>query len=95
MRAEWGELSNPARIESLAKRYLPLKPIAPTQFDSLDQLPDRPPQFIKPDSPDPIGIIIENLEEPGAVTGSIAPAATPAGNASEPGPQSPAANPER
>ena len=27
-----------------------LKPIAPTQFDALDQLPDRPPQFIKPDS---------------------------------------------
>ncbi len=95
LRAEWGELSNPARIEPLAKRYLPLKPIAPTQFDSLDQLPDRPPQFIKPDSQDPIGIIIENLEEPGAVTGSIAPAATPAENAGEAGAQSPAANPER
>ena len=50
LRAEWGELDNPARIEPLAKRYLQLKLIAPTQFDSLDQLPDRPPQFIKPDS---------------------------------------------
>ncbi len=31
---QWGELDNPARIEALAKRYLQLKPIAPTQFDS-------------------------------------------------------------
>ena len=26
LRAEWGELDNPARIESLAKRFLHLKP---------------------------------------------------------------------
>ncbi len=73
LRAEWGELENPARIESLAKRLLPLKPIAPTQFDSLNQLPDRPPQIIKPGSSDPIGAVIENLEEPASVTGSIPP----------------------
>jgi cell division protein FtsL len=96
LRAEWGELDNPARIEALAKRYLPLKPVAPTQFNSLDQLPDRPPQFIKPDSQDPIGVIIENLEEPGTVTGSVsAPAAAPSENANEAGAQLPAANPDR
>jgi hypothetical protein len=95
LRAEWGELDNPARIEPLAKRYLQLKPIAPTQFDALDQLPDRPPQFIKPESLDPIGVIIENLTEPGTVTGSVsAPAATPAENAGEAVAPSPAANPE-
>ena len=55
LRAEWSELDSPARIQALAKRYLPLKPVAPTQFDTLNQLPERPPQFIKPDSPDPIG----------------------------------------
>jgi hypothetical protein len=71
LRAEWGELENPARIEALAKRFLPLKPVAPTQFDSLNQLPDRPPQFIKPDSSDPIGAVIENLEEPASVTGTV------------------------
>ena len=71
LRAEWGELDNPGRIEALAKRYLPLQPIAPTQFDSLDQLPDRPPQLVTPDSPDPIGAVIENLEEPASVTGSV------------------------
>ena len=95
LRAEWGELDNPARIEALAKRYLQLKPVTPTQFNSLDQLPDRPPQFIKPDSQDPIGVMIENLEEPDTVTGSIAaPASAPAEPASETGAQVPA-NPDR
>jgi len=75
LRAEWGQLDNPERIETLAKRYLQLKPIAPTQFDTLDGLPDRTPQDITAQSNDPIGGIIENLEQP---TGSIpAAAATP------------------
>lgn len=77
LRAEWGQLDNPARIEALAKRYLPLKPITPTQFDSLDQLPDRPPQLVPPDSTDPIGAVIERLEEPARLTESV-PAATAA-----------------
>ncbi len=95
LRAEWGELDNPARIEALAKRYLQLKPVVPTQFNSLDQLPDRPPQFIKPDSADPIGVMIENLEEPDTVTRSIAaPASAPAEPSSETGAQVPA-NPDR
>ena len=59
LRAQWGQLDNPARIEALTKRFLPLKPVTPYQFDQLNQLPDRPPQFIKPDSPDPIGAVIE------------------------------------
>jgi hypothetical protein len=83
LRAAWGELDNPARIEGLAKRFLPLKPIAPTQFNALDQLPDRPPQFVKPDSPDPIGAVIENLEEPASVTGSIPSPADAPSSASE------------
>ena len=71
LRAQWGQLDNPARIEALAKHFLPLKPVTPYQFDQLNQLPDRPPQFIKPDSPDPIGAVIENLEEPAAITGNV------------------------
>ena len=74
LRAEWGELETPTRIEALAKRYLHLKPIAPTQFDKLNALPEQPPQLVKPDSRDPIGEVIENLEEPPAViTGSLWP----------------------
>ena len=76
LRAEWGELESPSRIEALAKRYLHLKPVAPTQFDKLNGLPDQPPQLVKPDSDDPIGEVIENLEEPPpAMTGSIWPPA--------------------
>jgi hypothetical protein len=77
LRAEWGELESPARIEGLAKRYLHLVPIAPTQFDKLNTLPERPPQLVSPDSSDPIGDVIENLEEPPpSVTGSIRPPAS-------------------
>jgi hypothetical protein len=77
LRAEWGQLDNPARIEALAKRFLKLKQVVPTQFDTLDHLPERPPQYLRSDSKDPIGGMIENLEEPEVLTGTIpAPAAT-------------------
>ena len=77
LRAEWEQLDSPARIETLAKRYLPLHPIAPTQFDTLDRLPERPAQDIATRA-DPIGGMIENLEQPSRldVTGTI-PATNP------------------
>ncbi|HKM87636.1 MAG TPA: hypothetical protein VJX48_03450 [Xanthobacteraceae bacterium] len=75
VRAEWGQLDNPARIEALARRFLQLKPIAPTQFDRLDHLPERPPEDARAASDDPIGGMIGNLAAPDMVTGSI-PAAT-------------------
>ena len=83
LRAEWGELDNPARVEDLAKRYLPLKPVAPTQFDSLDRLPDRPPQITESDGPDPIGVMIENLEEPRRTKASVPPAGPTGGATGE------------
>jgi hypothetical protein len=92
LRAEWGQLDNPVRIETLAKRHLPLKPIAPIQFDTFDRLSERPPNFIMPDSQDPIGAMIENLEESDTITGSISP---PAGDppTDTAAPSSPDANP--
>jgi len=71
LRAQWGQLDNPGRIEALAKRYLPLKPVAPTQFDSLDRLPERPPPSDRADNKDPIGGMIENLEQADMVTSSV------------------------
>ncbi len=56
LRAEWARLDTPARIQGLAERHLKLQPIKPTQFDSLDRLPERPPSF--PASSDPIAAII-------------------------------------
>jgi hypothetical protein len=71
LRAEWGQLDNPQRIEALANRYLHLKPIAPTQFDALDHLPERPSPAMRADSADPIGGVIENSLIDDPATGSI------------------------
>lgn len=62
LRAEWAKLESPARIQALAKRHLTLKPIEATQFDSIDQLPERPPQLVPSDAADPIGTLIENTD---------------------------------
>ena len=77
LRARWGELDDPARIQDLAKRFLKLQPVAPTQFDALDHLPDQPPDYMRPGSKDPIGGMIERLEVPVEVTGSVPPGAVP------------------
>jgi hypothetical protein len=91
LRAEWGELDNPARIEILAKRFLQLKPIAPTQFDSLDRLPERPPDDARAANDDPIGGMIGNLDQP--ETGTIPAAqAAPAAPAAAP-PEAPSGAP--
>lgn len=71
LRARWGELDDPARIQALAKHFLKLQPVAPTQFDTLDHLPDQPPDYMRPGSKDPIGGMIEHLEVPLEVTGSV------------------------
>jgi cell division protein FtsL len=62
LRAEWAKLENPARLQRLAVRHLPLKAIDPTQFDALDKLPERPPSLVPPDSTDPIGALIDISE---------------------------------
>ena len=58
LRAEWAKLSSPARIQDIAERHLPLKPLDAFQFDSLSNLPERkrPPE---PEPPaDPIAALI-------------------------------------
>jgi cell division protein FtsL len=72
LRADWARLDNPARIERLAKRHLPLKPVEATQLDGFERLPERPPEVTPPDSGDPIGAMIENLEDTDLTTGAIA-----------------------
>ena len=56
LRAEWAKLDTPGRIQGLADRHLALRPIQPTQFDSLDRLPERP--LIARPSDDPIGAML-------------------------------------
>ncbi len=82
LRARWGELDDPARIQALAKRFLKLQPVAATQFDTLDHLPDQPPDYLRPGAKDPIGGIIEHLPAPEMVTGSVPAPAPGTGSAS-------------
>jgi hypothetical protein len=74
LRAEWGDLDEPARIQALAQRYLKLSPIVPTQFDSFAHLAAEPPDFLRPGSKDPIGGMIEHFVATPTVTGSVAAA---------------------
>jgi hypothetical protein len=58
LRAEWAKLDTPGRIQGLASRHLALRPVVPTQFDSLDRLPERPIVVVQPPSADPIGAMV-------------------------------------
>jgi len=69
LRAEQAKLERPDRIQDLAQRHLKLKPTDARQLDALNQLPDRPPELVPPDSADPIGSVIESLED--MPTGSL------------------------
>jgi hypothetical protein len=71
LRAEWAQLDNPDRIQILAKRHLTLKPIEPTQFDSLDRLPEKPAEIVPPGTADPIGVLIEAMADPEVLTGNV------------------------
>jgi hypothetical protein len=75
LRAEWAKLDAPLRLQGLAHRHLQLKPLNATQYDSLKNLPERPPSFEKPGDPDPIGAMLNNTigaaADSNSVTGSV------------------------
>jgi hypothetical protein len=74
LRAEWARLDAPLRLQGLAERHLSLKQLAPTQYDSLKNLPERPPSLVKPGDPDPIGAMIQTIDaatDSPATTGSV------------------------
>jgi hypothetical protein len=70
LRAEWSKLDAPSRLQGLAERHLPLKPRSATQYDSLKNLPERPPSFVRSGEPDPIGAMIEAIDS-AVATGSV------------------------
>jgi len=74
LKAEWATLETPSRLQNLATKYLSLKPVETSQYDQLKNLPPRPPNFVKPDDPDPIGTMIDTTEtdtDKPSVTGSV------------------------
>lgn len=71
LRAEWAQLDNPDRIQILARRHLTLKPIEPTQFDTLERLPDKPIEIVPPGTADPIAALIEIMVDPEVVTDGV------------------------
>ncbi|MGY3604636.1 hypothetical protein [Bradyrhizobium sp. Leo121] len=74
LRAEWAKLDSPLRLQGLAERHLALKPLIANQYDSLKNLPERPPNFARPGAPDPIGAMINTIEaaaDQESVTGSV------------------------
>jgi cell division protein FtsL len=73
LRAEWSKLDNPTRIQDLAKRHLPLRPVDARQFDKLKGLPERPPDLVPPDAFDPIGVLLDKPEIADLPTGSTSP----------------------
>ena len=74
LRAEWAKLDAPLRLQGLADRHLALKPLSATQYDTLKNLPERPPSFARPGAADPIGSMLNTIEataDAPSVTGSI------------------------
>ena len=74
LRSEWAKLDSPQRLQGLVERHLALKPLNANQYDSLKNLPERPPSLAKPGSPDPIGSMIDTIEavaDAPSVTGSV------------------------
>jgi cell division protein FtsL len=74
LRSEWSKLDSPQRLQGLTERHLALKPLNGRQYDALKDLPERPPSFDKPGSPDPIGSMIDTIEavvDAPVITGSV------------------------
>ena len=79
LRAECAKLDAPLRLQGLVERHLPLKPLVAYQYDSLKNLPERPPSLVKPGDPDPIASMIGTLQakaetakaDTSTITGSV------------------------
>jgi hypothetical protein len=74
LHSEWAKLDAPLRLQGLVERHLPLKPLSATQYDSLKNLPERPPSLVPPGTVDPIGSMIDTIEaaaDAPSVTGSL------------------------
>jgi hypothetical protein len=58
-------------LQALAERRLALKPVETTQSDSRENLPERPPSFVRSSTPDPARAILDVLGNKETTIGSI------------------------
>jgi cell division protein FtsL len=69
LKAEWGLLTRPDRIQHLAVKHLHLKVMSPLQVINASEIPERVPEepVIVPGTggADPIGDVLKALEETG------------------------------
>ena len=71
LKADWAKLEAPGRLQGLAERHTKLRFIEAAQYDSLKNLPERPPRIVAPYDPDPIASVIEKADSGELTTGSI------------------------
>lgn len=74
LRADWAKLDAPRRLQGLAARHLPLKPVNVGQYEDLKNIPERPPNLVRPDARDPIASMIQIIDaraDATGVTGSV------------------------
>jgi hypothetical protein len=76
LRSEWAKLDAPLRLQGLAERHLPLKPLNALQYDQLKNLPERPARLVQPGDPDPIGSMIATIDAAAGKDPSNGPDAT-------------------
>jgi hypothetical protein len=70
LRSEWAKLDAPRRLQGLAERHLALRSLTAAQYDSLKNLPERPPSLVRPGDPDPIATMLEAIDT-AAATGAV------------------------
>ncbi len=74
LRSEWAKLDAPLRAAGPLRAASAAQAVNGTQYDSLKNLPERPPRMFRPGEPDPIGAMINTIEaasDPDSVTGSV------------------------
>jgi cell division protein FtsL len=66
LKAEWSNLTRPARLQALAELRLGLKPIMPTQMvtaaELAQRIPEKPPDAPDNQTSDPIADILKRME---------------------------------
>jgi hypothetical protein len=70
LKADWGLLTNPARLEALAKRYgddLKLQPLQPRQIVTPNAIPHKMPEGVTVDDSEQAGLAADTNTKTGSI----------------------------